>query len=392
MRLAPTLITVTGVLLATVGTAQAQTPGTIKLLSKNELTELQIGGQTETFAEITPQQTAKYLIIGPVTAQVDYRLHLPDDWQEGPETFLTVYLAGAARKKYRITPKLADNDSFASLQGVRPSAPMGFYLPLGPGAHVVEFKGELGPVEGASIQVVDSAKATRKLTEAPPDPPDSNDDNLKEGDGDLKQVDGGTGTGSGNNGKSLADLKTDRDVFERRSWGLGVYAGGLVPLGEDQKVGGNYGLLVHRRLPGGLGLGLSASFSHFQESRPGDPAQGLSPTVIDFQFIPVQGHVSWHFPLRTRVDPYLIGGAGVAYGTSAFRQLQIEQDEAVVGIAASGGAGLEIDLSADFDGSAEGGQKIFVQATGSFTNVAFEAHDSDTIIGASLLAGGMIRW
>ena len=370
--------------------ALAQARGTIKLLSKNDITTVTLGdGSQQIYATVSSTRFAKYLIVGPVTVQVDYRLHLPPDWQKGAETFLTVYIANSPYKRFKISPRLSSSDEL-EMEGLTPSAPMGFYLPLGPGAHVVEFRPELGPVEGASIQVVDSANAYRQLSKPPPEPPT---DNPAMTNTATPVNDTNTATENVDAPAGVAFEVVDKGSFEYRNWAVGAYAGALMPLTDDGVlVGALSGVFLQRRLVSGLQIRLGAGFAFAQESRPGDEATAVTPTLITLQTIPVTGSLSYYLPIPGRVQPYVIATAGAAFVTSRLEQIQIETKESAVGLWASGGLGIEVDVGLDFDASAESAQKIFVQLAGTFASAEFDAHDLDSLVGVGLLAGAVYRW
>lgn len=152
-----------GVMVASVAWA-ADTPGTIRLLSKNAgLTDRD---SNQSFLLFSAKEPVRLLITGPSRIQVDARILLPSGPQI-PESALVpatleVLDGGNAVGRLKVQPA-PGTGAWKNDASTRPSASLGFFLDVGAGPHAYEIRVDAAAARGVAISVVPADKAEKPI-------------------------------------------------------------------------------------------------------------------------------------------------------------------------------------------------------------------------------------
>lgn len=376
--------------------AHAQmTPGTIKLLTKAPVLEDSATG--DSFVHITQEQSAKFLVVGPETIQVELRVNIAATEKQGPPALFIVLAGGREVARYRVTPR-AGSSTWKDRRDFAPGATVGFYATVDAGAQAYEFRVQDAP-RGAGLLLVPRSKAktalapgtvvipARPATAAPartpgpvavatpsPTPP------AQQTPFSLEQI-------------RTTNVRAEDVRRERRKYEASLKIGYAMPAHEEFEATAFVGAEARwafgmRRL---FAVGLEAGQLAFSALVPDDPGRADPPTAVDVQLIPVSLHAVWFLPFEGRLQPYIAGGPGIAYGASVRRQLaRPSVEEKVVGFGGQVIAGLQYDLTGS--DLREGGNKLLIEARGSQLSVPFEAHDYTNWSSVQVIGGIAVRF
>lgn len=372
-------------------------PGTVKLLSKNATLVDTITG--DAFFELKDDASAKFLVIGPEVLQADVRINLPAGQATGTPTVFVVLAGGKEVARYKVTPK-AGTDSWKGRVDVKPSISVGFYVDVEAGPKAFEFK-VLGAAKGAGLLLVAKAKARKPLAAGAPVV--SSKPVAVPVATATPRVVGVSPTpkptaipvGTPVSMESLVGKGPTADQLrrERRTYDTMIKLGYATPSQSDfagsPVAGGEarWAFGKHKSIAAGLEV-MTLGFSAIV---PDDPALPGPPTAVDVTLLPVSVSAIYLVQLESSFQPYLGVGGTLAYGSSAYRQLDRPTiAESLVGF----GGQIAGGLAYDFSGTdlAEGGQKVFVEVKGTYLNVPFEAHDFTDWSTVQVLGGVSIKF
>lgn len=372
------------------------TPGTVKLLSKNATLVDTISG--DVFVELRDDLSAKFLVIGPEVLQADLRINLAAGTETAAPTILVVLAGGKEVARYKLTPK-AGGDSWKGRVDVKPSLSVGFYVEVDAGPKAYELK-VLGAPKNAGLLLLPKAKAKRALRANAP--VISGKPRVVATPAPTPRV-GVAATPTPtpvavNTPVAMESLvgkgpTADQLKRERRTYETLLKAGFATPSHSDfsgaPALGGEARWAFGKRRS--IAAGLEVMTLGFSALVPDDPGRAEPASAVDVTLLPISVSAVYFVPLESKIQPYLGVGGTIAYATSAFRQVDRPTiAESLMGFGGQVAGGVQFDLGGT--DLAEGRQKIFLEAKGSYLTVPFEAHQFTDWSTVQVLGGVSLKF
>ena len=370
--------------------AQGLAPGTIKLLGKNAM--LVDAASGDGYVQITATEPGKFLIVGPVTLQADFKVSLGATEAAGPAAALDILVGGKQLTRFAVTPR-AGTDGWKGRTDVKPAASVGFLMEVDPGPHAYEFKVS-GADKGAGLFLVAKQKAKKALAANAPVVPAKPAAAAAPGATPRPTGEVARATPAPTPapvGKSIDTLAaTGRRADERidRYPHQVSLLGGFQLPGDPVFSAGGF-TIAEARWAVGEGrtwmVGLEAGAMHYGGLSAIDPRRALPQFAVNVDMTPVIVHGAWFAPIDGVARPYLAAGPGFVYGVSTKTTPSQTIHESKVGPAADVALGVELDFGAtDFK---EGRQKFLLEARESYANLAFTSHDYKQFSSTAIMAG-----